>query len=54
MVAILIFTITKLFFIKLAHNAPQAAAVRDLADFIFAFHFHFSSHNPFPSRQTPH
>jgi len=29
----------------LASNAPQAAAVRDLADFIFAFRFHFSSHN---------
>jgi hypothetical protein len=27
------------------HNAPQAAAVRVLADFIFAFCFHFISHN---------
>jgi len=26
-------------------NAPQAAAVRVLAEFIFGFHFHFSSHN---------
>jgi UDP-N-acetyl-D-mannosaminuronate dehydrogenase len=35
-------------------NAPQAAAVRVLADFIFAFCFHFFSHNYFPYRQTPH
>jgi hypothetical protein len=41
-------------FFKLAHNAPQAAAVRDLADFIFEFRFHFISHNYFPYRQTPH
>jgi len=26
-------------------NAPQAAAVRVLADFIFAYYFHFISHN---------
>jgi len=26
-------------------NAPQAAAVRVLADFIFAYSFHFISHN---------
>jgi hypothetical protein len=35
-------------------NARHAAAVRDLADFIFAFRFHFSSHIHFPYRQTPH
>jgi hypothetical protein len=35
-------------------NAPRAAAVRVLADFIFAFRFHFSSHNHFPYLQTPH
>ncbi|TRZ75251.1 MAG: hypothetical protein D4R97_02710 [Bacteroidetes bacterium] len=28
-------------------NAPQAAAVRVLADFIFEFRFHFSSHDQF-------
>ena len=37
-----------------AANAPQAAAVRVLADFIFAFCFHFISNNHFPYRQTPH
>jgi hypothetical protein len=41
-------------FFSLAHNAPHAAAVRDLEDFIFAFCFHFISHNHFPYQQTPH
>jgi len=40
--------------IRLVPNAPHAAAVRALADFIFVFRFHFSSHNHFPYRQTPH
>jgi hypothetical protein len=31
--------------LKLAPNALQAAALRDLADFIFDFRFYFSSHN---------
>jgi len=42
------------YFIKIYPNALQAAALRALADFIFAFRFHFSSHNHFPYRQTPH
>jgi hypothetical protein len=40
--------------LKIYPNAPQAAAVRVLADFIFVFCFHFISHNYFPSLQTPH
>jgi len=40
--------------IKIADNAPHAAALRGLADFIFAFCFLFSSHNHFLYLQTPH
>jgi hypothetical protein len=35
-------------------NAPHAAALRALAEFIFDFSFHFICHNHFPYRQTPH
>jgi hypothetical protein len=42
-----------LFQIKMAGNAPQAAAVRVLADFILAFCFHFISHNQFSSPTCP-
>jgi len=38
----------------MTHNARRAAAVRVLADFIFAFSFHFISYNYFPDRETPH
>jgi hypothetical protein len=41
-------------FINITPNAPQAAAVRVLADFIFEFRFSFNSFNHFPYRQTPH
>jgi ABC-type uncharacterized transport system YnjBCD substrate-binding protein len=44
----------KYHFIKIIANARHAAALRVLADFIFAFRFHFISHNHFPYLQTPH
>jgi len=40
--------------ICIVSNAPQAAALRELADFILAFCFHFSSLNNFPYQQNPH
>jgi len=37
----------------MAYYAWQAAALRVLADFIFAFRLHFISQNHFPYQQTP-
>jgi len=42
------------FKLKIAANALQAAALRELADFILAFRFYFISSNNFPYQQTPH
>jgi hypothetical protein len=38
---------------RVAANAPHAAALRVLADFIFAFCFHFISHNHLPLPTNP-
>jgi hypothetical protein len=39
---------------SIAANIAQAAASRALADFIFAFRFHFISHNHSPYQVAPH